>query len=77
MNLGQRFCSQCEGVTEETRDKHPSSRLCGFWPTTANFGFVDEKYHTSAPFRRCRDINADGCCPMWKRRRNEQMEMGT
>ena len=77
MKLGQRFCEDCDGVTAETRDKHPSQRLCGFWPTTENIGFVDRTYHASAPFKRCRDINTDGCCPIFKHRPDGQMEMGT
>lgn len=71
-----RYCDECEHESAATREKPPYQRLCMRWPTTRGYGFVSRDYwDQSAPWRRCVEINTDGCCPMWERRRDGQMEM--
>jgi hypothetical protein len=70
-----KFCEDCDYLHGSTRDKHPAGWLCARWPTTDNYGFLQKDTHADAPFRRCREINTDGCCPMFKRRPDGQMEM--
>jgi hypothetical protein len=75
MKLGTRYCDSCEYQHGDYRDKHPSQRVCARWPTVSGFGFVDFNHHNDPPFRRCREINVDGCCPMFKEERGKQMEI--
>lgn len=71
------LCDECDGVTEHTRKLHPNRWTCIHFPRVAGNGFVSaETLIDHEPHMRCGGING-GKCPMFKLKRNGQMEMET
>ena len=69
------FCEDCDNVHNDTRRQSPSSWLCVEFPRLEGQGFIAPKFWAEKePFMRCVGING-GACPLFKRRRNGQLEM--
>lgn len=59
------YCEDCIHVHEK---KGPTfSWLCMRFPCPNSDGFVSkEKWDNDPPYRRCRDINKHGACPLFE-----------
>jgi hypothetical protein len=72
---GPTYCETCDNVHPDTLKRSPTSWLCVKFPRLSGQGFVAPNVWTEQePFMRCINING-GVCPMYKRRRDGQLEM--
>lgn len=70
------LCDDCDHVEAGSRKRNPNSWLCLMFPRVIGPGYVSPRTWTEYdPFMRCANING-GKCPMFKRRRDGQMESG-
>lgn len=71
------FCSDCDHVTKDTRDKHVRVWQCVKFPNIpgSEYPFVKPDHREDA-YNRCHKINL-GHCPVFTPRRTPQMELDT
>lgn len=76
MNTERTFCESCDHVHGESRKRSPQSWLCVMFPRMEGYGFVAPKvWAESEPYMKCVGING-GSCPLYRRRRDGQKEIG-
>ena len=70
------YCETCDHFLLVNKSDPPWRALCTKHKNEGGFGFVSmELWDSEAPYLRCVDMNPKGTCPMWKRKRDNQMEM--
>lgn len=75
MSDGPTLCEACDHVHPETRKRSPTQWLCVKFPRLQGMGFVAPRVWTDQePFMHCRGING-GACPLFRSRRDGQMEL--
>lgn len=65
------FCQDCKHLYEK---KGPSwTWLCTRFKCVGGEGFVTrEHWDDDPPYRKCRDINKHGVCPLYEERKNDE-----
>ena len=72
--MTHRWCETCEHCSGH--EDRPEGWHCLRWPRKTGYRYVKKDTWTGAtPYRRCSEINQHGDCPMWERKRDEQMEL--
>lgn len=76
MSFQPTYCRDCDHVEPQSRKQHPRLWLCLQHPNIEGMGFVDpDTWVKEQPYLYCRNVNG-GRCPLWKRRRDGQQELG-
>lgn len=66
------YCRDCDLVHSDTRKQEPWKWRCVEFPAKPGFHFVDPDYAPAPPYHRCQDINRDGQCPYFEKRREPE-----
>lgn len=75
MSDGPTLCSECDHVHTAGKNDGPWKWMCIKHPRLAGYGFVTGgTWENFPPYLFCRDTNG-GACPLFKRKRDGQMEM--
>lgn len=72
------YCIDCEHWHTDNKSLPSYRHMCAKWPNpdSAGFGFVTrDRWDKDDPFRKCSELNKHGICPLYRERRDKQMEM--
>ena len=69
------YCETCEHMMLPFKEAAPRHALCRMHRNEGGMGFVSlSTWASEAPYLPCYQMNPRGTCPLWSRKRDNQIE---